>query len=216
MTISKETIVEASIKILNRDGIEKLTMRTIAKELGIKASSLYWHVSGKLELYGAIAEHLCSQYDKPGNINDVKDYLVEMLKSYRAMLLSMRDAVPVFENSPPITPKRVEIIRATYDALLKFGIQKKNLVTVANLLNNYVLSFVADEVRFKNITPETYADISNMLELIDERSELEKGDFEGQFLYGLRVLFAGLEAVEKKFVSGSPYGRADRGFVHSG
>ncbi|MDD4429442.1 MAG: TetR/AcrR family transcriptional regulator C-terminal domain-containing protein [Paludibacter sp.] len=196
MAISKEKIVVASIKILNRDGIEKLTMRTVAKELGIKASSLYWHVSGKLELYGAIAEHLCSQYDKPGNMGDVKDYLVEMLKSYRAMLLSMRDAVPIFENSLPITPKRVEIISATYDALLKLGIQKKNLVTVANLLNNYVLSFVADEVRFKNTKPETFADISNMLGVIDQRSEPEDDDFEGHFLYGLRVLFAGLEAVE--------------------
>lgn len=196
MAISKETIVAASIKILNRDGIEKLTMRTIAKELGIKASSLYWHVSGKLELYGAIAEHLCSQYDRPGNMDDMKDYLAEMLKSYRSMLLSMRDAVPIFENSLPITPKRVEIIRATYDALLKLGIQKKNLATAANLLNNYVLSFVADELRFKNTTPETYTDISDMLGVIDQRSTLEDGDFEGQFLYGLRVLFSGLEAVE--------------------
>jgi TetR/AcrR family tetracycline transcriptional repressor len=196
MAISKETIVEASITILNRDGIENLTMRAIAKELGIKAASLYWHVSGKLELYGAIAEYLCSQFQKPENMPDTRDYLVEVFKAYRAMLLSTRDAVPILENSIPNTPKRIEIIKATADALLKMGIQKKNLMTVANLLNNYVLSFVADEVRFKNTPPEAYADFPDLFGFFDQRLALEANDFDEQFLYGLRVLFAGLEAVE--------------------
>lgn len=196
MAISKETIVESSIKILNRDGIENLTMRTIAKELGIKASSLYWHFSGKLELYGAIAEYLCSQCNQPGYMHDVKDYLVETYKAYRAMLLSTRDAVPVFENSLPNTPKRIEMIKATADALIRMGIQGKNLMTVANLLNNYVLSFVADEVRFKNAPPETCAELYDMLGFIDQPIPLQANDFDEQFLYGLRVLFAGLEAVK--------------------
>lgn len=196
MSISKETIVEASIKILNRDGIENLTMRTIAKELGIKAASLYWHISGKLELYGEISEYLCSQCDMPESTNDAKNYLVETYKAYRAMLLSTRDAVPIFENSIPNTPKRIEIIKATAYALEKIGIQGKNLMTIANLLNNYVLSFVADEIRFKNTPPGACADLPNMLGFFDQRITLNTSDFDEQFFYGLRVLFAGLEAVE--------------------
>jgi TetR/AcrR family tetracycline transcriptional repressor len=196
MAISKETIIKSSIAILNRDGIENLTMRTLAKELGIKASSLYWHFSGKLELYGAIAEYLCTQCDRPGYMPDAKDYLIETFKAYRAMLLSTRDAVHVFENSLPNTPKRIEIIKDINEALLKMGIQEKNLMTVANLLNNYVLSFVADEVRFKNTPPETYAELCDMLGFIDQRIPLKDIDYDKQFLYGLHVLFAGLEAVK--------------------
>jgi TetR/AcrR family transcriptional regulator, tetracycline repressor protein len=195
MAISKETIVEASIKILNRDGIENLTMRTIAKELKIKAASLYWHISGKTELYGAIAEYLCSQFHMPENTDDVRAYLEEMFKAYRIMLLSTRDAVPVLENSIPITPKRMEIIKKIADALLTMGILEKNLMTISNLLNNYVLSFVADEVRFKNTPAEAYADFPETDWPFDRR-KIENIDYDEQFLYGLRVLFAGLEAVE--------------------
>jgi AcrR family transcriptional regulator len=194
MAISKKGIVEASIKILNRDGIENLTMRTIAKELRIKAASLYWHVSGKLELYGEIAEYLCSQFQMPKR-DDVKSFLEETHKAYRTMLLSTRDAVPIFENSIPNTPKRIEIIRITMDALLGMGIPDKNIVTIANLLNNYVLSFVADEVRFKNTPPEVFVDFSEMLGTFDRRM-FANMDYDEQFLYGLRVIFAGLETIE--------------------
>jgi TetR/AcrR family transcriptional regulator, tetracycline repressor protein len=196
MAVSKEGIVEASIKILNRDGIENLTMRAIAQELRIKAASLYWHVRGKLELYGEIAEYLCSQSHMPKTDGvDVKSFLEETYKAYRNMLLSTRDAVPIFESSIPNTPKRLEIIKATIDALSSMGIPDKNLITIANLLNNYVLSFVADEVRFKNTPSEALVDFPEMLGPFDRRM-FTNIDYEEQFLYGLRVLFAGLEAAE--------------------
>jgi len=40
MEVSKKAIVEASVKILNRDGIERLSMRAIAKELNIGVAVL--------------------------------------------------------------------------------------------------------------------------------------------------------------------------------
>ncbi len=194
MAVSKESIVEASINILNRDGAENLTMRTIAKELGIKAASLYWHFSGKLELYGAISEYLCSEFYRPVDTANAKEHLTALFKAYRAMLLSVRDAVPVFENSIPNTPKRMEIIKATADAFMEMGIQEKNLLTVSNLFNNYVLSYVADEVRFKNAPPEAYKDLPDTP--VFSNRPVTDADYEEQFMYGLRLLFAGLDAIK--------------------
>ena len=196
MTVSKESIVAASIKILNRDGIERLSMRTLAKELEIKAASLYWHIKDKRELYGAIAEHLCGGFNVPDNSNDPKGYLTESSKAYRAILLSVRDSVAVMEESPPITPRRVEIIKTQADALLKMGIKPQNLMTVANLLNNYVLSFVADELRMKNTPVEEMARISKILSPAELPAISNAKDYDGQFLYGLQVVFAGLATVE--------------------
>ena len=195
MAISKEMIVDASLKILNRDGIEGLSMRTIAKELNIKAASLYWHFSGKLDLYGAIAEYLCSLYEMPEESDNPKDYLFASYGAYRAMLLSTRDSVPVLENSIPITPCRIEIIRAISKALLKMGVKEENLTTVSNLLNNYVLSFVADECRFKNTPPDKLQEFRKMLSPQDRLFLSIPNDFDEQFSYGLRVLFAGLEVM---------------------
>jgi hypothetical protein len=76
------------------------------------------------------------------------------------------------------------------------GVTPENLMTVSNMLNNYVLSFVADEVRFLNTPPETLKSFSEMLDPGYEVMFMSQRNFEEQFLYGLEVLFAGLEAME--------------------
>jgi AcrR family transcriptional regulator len=194
--VSKEVIIQASIDILNRGGIEGLTMRAIAKELGIKAASLYWHFSGKLELYGAIAEHLCLfHHQMPERTAETRAFLLALCHAYRAMLLSVRDAVPILENSIPNTPRRVEIIRVTSGALLEIGVRQKNLMTVSNMINNYVLSFTADEVRHRNTPLEVLRRFAASLGPGDEVIFISEQDFDEQFLYGLEILLAGIDAV---------------------
>ena len=61
-------------------------------------------------------------------------------------------------------------------------------ITAGNLINNYVLSFVADEIPHKTY----FSGRSKNLELYWGRQYEMNLDFEQQFLYGLRVLFAGL------------------------
>ena len=196
MAISKEQIVQAAITILNRDGIDRLTTRELAKELDIKSASLYWHFKGKQELYGAIAEYLCLQFDLPEETSDTQKYLEKALQAYRAMLLTVRDSSKVFENAIPDTPRRVELIHTISVKLLELGVKKENLMTVSNMVNNYVLSFTADEMRFKNTPPETLQTFMDMLDPEKTLTFMSQRDFDYQFLYGLRVLFSGLKATE--------------------
>ncbi len=57
-SLSLETIVEAAITTLDRDGAEKLTLRSLAAELGSGVASLYWYASGKDELMAIVADEL--------------------------------------------------------------------------------------------------------------------------------------------------------------
>ncbi len=45
-----DQIVDAAMAIADRDGPQAMTMRAIAKELGVGAMSLYWHVADKEQL----------------------------------------------------------------------------------------------------------------------------------------------------------------------
>ena len=188
MAITKEAIVKASLNILNRDGIENLSMRTVAKELNIKASSIYWHIKNKQELYDLIAEHLTQKISLPEATDDPKEALTSLALEFRRVLLTTRDATEIFARSLPFTPFRIKIIKFVLDALIKYGVSPKNCLTAGNLLNNYVLSFVADEIRSMYISSE---EAKKLEELLDKQFELNL-DFDEQFLYGLKVLFAGL------------------------
>ena len=196
MALTKDFIVEKSVEILNRDGVDGLTMRLLAKELNIKAASLYWHFRGKAELYAAISEMLCGKIIIPVELSRPRVLLSDVFSQFRQILLSVRDSVYVFENSAPFTPRRLDIIRAVSNALLLLGVKIENLVTVSNLFNNYVLSFVADEYRFKEITGVGIKEFAETLSPHDQFLFAIPQDFDRQFEYGLVLLFEGLEQMK--------------------
>ncbi|WP_088043362.1 TetR/AcrR family transcriptional regulator C-terminal domain-containing protein [Bacillus sp. EAC] len=190
MPITKESIVKASLDILNRDGISNLTMRTLAKELEIKAASLYWHIKDKQDLYNLISEHINKEIVLPEEIDDPKEALTNLALEIRRVLLDTRDSVEVFSQSMPTTPSRLKAVKFTIDSLSKYGVSDKNCLVAGNLFNNYVMSFIADEQRAKHISfsPEEVAAFTSFL---GEKYQFGF-DFKEQFLYGLRVLFTGL------------------------
>ncbi|KYQ86404.1 MULTISPECIES: TetR/AcrR family transcriptional regulator C-terminal domain-containing protein [Thermoactinomyces] len=188
MTITKEAIIQASLDLLNRDGIGNLTMRALAKELNIKAASLYWHIKNKQELYDLIAEHITRDVSFPESVDHPEEALTAIALEFRRVLLHTRDAVDIFAQSVPKTPSRIKAIKFVLSALTKLGVSDKNCMTAANLINNYILSFVADEIRAKQLSSEEL----KQFEMLFGKQYAFDPDFERQFLYGLNVLLTGL------------------------
>jgi TetR/AcrR family transcriptional regulator, tetracycline repressor protein len=188
MAVTKEAIIKASLEILNRDGISNLTMRALAKELNIKAASLYWHIKDKQDLYDLIAEHINQEIALPETLDDAKETLTIFALEIRRVLLKTRDAVEILASSFPSTPSRINAIKFLLATLTKYGVSDKNCLSAANIINNYVLSFVADEIRAKHISPEEAKQFGL---IFGEQYEMSL-NFEQQFLYGLRVISAGL------------------------
>jgi TetR/AcrR family transcriptional regulator, tetracycline repressor protein len=54
-TISRETIVDAALELVERDGLEALTMRALGKRLGVEGMALYTYFSSKDELLDEVA-----------------------------------------------------------------------------------------------------------------------------------------------------------------
>src|SRR2546427_8680665 len=48
--LDQSQIVQAALSLLDEVGFDGLTMRNLAKKLGIQAASLYWHVRSKQDL----------------------------------------------------------------------------------------------------------------------------------------------------------------------
>jgi AcrR family transcriptional regulator len=47
--LTRQQVVTAAIELADRDGIDSISMRRLAQELGIEAMSLYTHVRNKDE-----------------------------------------------------------------------------------------------------------------------------------------------------------------------
>jgi len=63
--LSRERVLNAAIRLADEGGIESLTMRRLARELGVEAMSLYNHVANKGDLVDAMVDLVVSEIELP-------------------------------------------------------------------------------------------------------------------------------------------------------
>src|SRR6476469_8326323 len=63
--LTRQAIVEAALRVLERDGMDAVSMRRVGEELGTGAASLYWHVRNKGELLQLVFEHVTQEVSLP-------------------------------------------------------------------------------------------------------------------------------------------------------
>jgi TetR/AcrR family transcriptional regulator, tetracycline repressor protein len=61
--LSKAAVVERALKLADTDGLDALTIRKLAQDLGVTAMALYWHFRSKDELLEALGERIWSEID---------------------------------------------------------------------------------------------------------------------------------------------------------
>lgn len=63
--LTRDRVVARAIALADEAGIEAVSMRKLAAELGVEAMSLYHHVASKDELLGAMVETVVAQFELP-------------------------------------------------------------------------------------------------------------------------------------------------------
>jgi TetR/AcrR family tetracycline transcriptional repressor len=63
--LNREKVLDAALELAGRHGLDGLSMRRLAKELGVEAMSLYNHVANKGDLLDGLAERVFAQVERP-------------------------------------------------------------------------------------------------------------------------------------------------------
>lgn len=90
--LSREAIVEATLKVIDADGVTAVSMRAVARVLGVDAKSLYNHVDGKDGLLDAVAEHLLGAIALPAPTGDAQADLRAIAHAFRDRALTHPEA----------------------------------------------------------------------------------------------------------------------------
>jgi AcrR family transcriptional regulator len=59
--VSAEAILDTAARLLELHGVEAFTMRGLAEELGVAATSIYWHVGGRDKLFDSLVDRLLGE-----------------------------------------------------------------------------------------------------------------------------------------------------------
>ena len=61
--LSKATVVERALALADADGLDALTIRRLAQELGVTPMALYWHFRSKEELLAGLGDQIWGEID---------------------------------------------------------------------------------------------------------------------------------------------------------
>lgn len=108
--LTAERIENAALAIVDREGVDALTMRRLGAELGVEAMSLYYYVPTKDALLGRVASRVAGEFtlDLPPDAS-WRDGLRALGVALRAALQAHPRAVPIVATRPldPETGRRV-------------------------------------------------------------------------------------------------------------
>jgi len=144
--ISKDAIVAAAIRLLDREGLAALSMRRLAEELGTGAASLYWHVGSKDGLLDLVLDEIIGE----GKVPDPdparwQEQLKQVARDQRAASLRHPWVVRVSIGRIPMGPNALRYSERILAILRAGGLPPHLAVQGYLLLIATVNGFTIDE-----------------------------------------------------------------------
>src|SRR5918992_339106 len=211
VTLTPRTVVEVALTLAESGGLGALTIRRLAKELGVTPMALYWHFRSKDELLDAMAARIFEEVDLSVDASaawqeQLRALLGSMLGVLRArpstaILLSTRTASS--EGSLRATEVVLDVLRrGGFSPAEATQIARHALSTVVNLVSGEPGVVAREEsgelldarrrarLFLESLPPERYP------RLVEAAAPLSEGvDPDAYFAFGLDLLLAGIEAM---------------------
>jgi AcrR family transcriptional regulator len=102
--LSRERVLRAAVALADEGGVESLSMRRLARELGVVPMALYKHVANKDEMLDGMVDVVVGEIDPPDGGTDWKPAVRRRVLSARRALLRHPWASRVLESRTNPTP----------------------------------------------------------------------------------------------------------------
>jgi len=147
--LTRERVVEAALRVLDAEGIEAVTMRRVAREVGVEAMSLYNHVRDKEDLLDAVVEHVLLDFPTP-DVDpslDWSEYGRQVARGWRSVLIAHPHVLPLLagSRSPVANPDAMLPMETALRALREAGLSDRDAVQAFHAIGGYIFGFVLME-----------------------------------------------------------------------
>jgi AcrR family transcriptional regulator len=147
--LSRERVLRAALDLADEAGVESLTMRKLAKTLGVEAMSLYNHVANKNDILDGIVEIVFSEIELPSMTGaDWKNAMRQRAISTRGALLRHRWAVGLMESRLRPGPANIRLHDSVLGCLREAGFSVEMAVHAYSVQDSYIYGFALQEKGF--------------------------------------------------------------------
>jgi AcrR family transcriptional regulator len=145
--LSRGLIVTAAIEVIDREGVDGLTMRRLGAELAVDPMAVYAYFENKAALLDAVVEHEASrlgdlQRELP---EDAIEAMVHIARYYRAVLLEHPNLAPLVTSRPLPQQEAPEFVALGVHLFQLAGIEDEDIPAAFDAVVMFVLGFVLME-----------------------------------------------------------------------
>jgi TetR/AcrR family transcriptional regulator, tetracycline repressor protein len=212
--LSKSVVVGQALKLADAEGLDGLTIRKLAQELGVTPMALYWHFRSKDELLQAITGQVWNEIDInldssapwPSQLRGLLESLVQVLRAHPAGPRLLAEHEKWGESSLRVTESTLEVLMdaAGFDARHASEIARSALHTGIKLVQTETGLIPGrseaertehmrqERIRLAMLPPALYP------RLVDCAAALtNKDDTELHYRLGIDLFIAGVEALAR-------------------
>ncbi|MFJ6743049.1 TetR/AcrR family transcriptional regulator [Streptomyces sp. NPDC091279] len=230
--LDRGRITEATVRLLDAEGLARFSMRRLAAELNVTAMSVYWYVDTKDDLLELALDHVYGELRLPDAVlpGQWRDQLRSLAGAYRLLLVRHPWLSPLVGTFLNVGPNSLSFSRSVQQILRTTGLPTAGLTGAISAVFQFVYGFgtieghlgvrsaeagMTQEEYFRHAmdavaqAPETAAMVQENADLMAARGgdtiqEMRDRDF----TFALDLLVAGIEAMVERAGSGEQAGLA--------
>ena len=206
--LSRERVLRSALAYADEHGLDALSMRKLADELGAGAMSLYHYVPNKGDLIDGMIDIVFSEIDPPSLDDEWKTAMRKRAIATREALARHPWAIGEMEGRSTHGPSNLRLHDAVLGCLRAAGFSLEMTVHAYSVQDAYIYGFALQQ---SDMTPETAEDFAavaaqqmvdyeavlgdypNLVEVVGGHVAKAGYDYESEFLFGLDLILDGLD-----------------------
>jgi TetR/AcrR family tetracycline transcriptional repressor len=148
VALDRQQVIDEALRLLDDEGLESLSLRTLAGRLSVQAPTLYWHIGSKAELLDALADVIMDDAIRaipaPSPDDNWAEWLLTALIELRRAMLHRRDGARIVSGAR-LSLRRADFSESAMSALADHGIelQQARLTVLAG--ERFTVGYVLEE-----------------------------------------------------------------------
>jgi AcrR family transcriptional regulator len=199
-SLTRNEIAETALELLDRQGLEAVTMRQIAEALGVAVMSLYVHTRNKQELIQAAVDLVLAELPLADLEAEPRMAVAGFFETFHRKMLEHPSVAHTIASGPLLGPATFASMNSVFAVLEQAGLDDGESTSAMVAIMSYTLGFtlfsiardhadpdLAEErqIRLRGLDPAQYSALHKV------SSKLLEGTSDAQFTAGLTVLVEG-------------------------
>ncbi len=204
--LNRERVIEAAVRLADAHGIEALTMRRLAQELGVEAMSVYYHVANKDDILDGIVQEVLEQCELPAPGDEWKAAIRRTAISTHEVLVRHPWAASLVLAGSGTGGARLRYMDGILGALRRAGLAAEMTDHAYHAIDSHIMGFtlwqvgmnLGTEANLKEMAGQflaqlPVADFPYLAEHIEQHLKTRVADDVSEFEFGLGLILDGLE-----------------------